>query len=76
MTIEVAPRIVVDPHVRFGKPVIQGTRVPAHLVVAKIGGGMQLQEVADEYGLTLEDVRAALNYAAKILEQQEVRALA
>ncbi len=28
MAQEIAPRIVVDPNVRFGKPIIQGTRVP------------------------------------------------
>lgn len=76
MLVEVAPRIVVDPEVRFGKPVIQGTRVPVHVVVAKIAGGMGLEEVAEEYGLTVEDVRAALGYAAKVIEQQEIRALA
>lgn len=76
MQIEVAPRIVVDPEIRFGKPVIQGTRVPVHLVVAKIAGGMGLDEVAAEYDLTVEDVRAALGYAAKLIEQQEIRALA
>ena len=74
MAIEIAPRIVVDREVRFGKPVIQGTRVPVHVLVAKVAGGMSLEQVAGEYGVTLEDVRAALAYAAKVLEQQEVRA--
>lgn len=76
MTIEIAPRIVVDPQVRFGKPVIQGTRVPIHVLVAKVAGGMTPEQVAEEYGVTLEDVRAALTYAAKLLEGQEVRAVA
>ena len=76
MTIEVAPGIVVDPQIRSGKPVIRGTRIPVHLVVAKVAGGMQVREVAEEYGLAEEDVRAALSYAAKMLELQEVRALA
>ncbi len=74
MTIEIAPRIVVDPQIRFGKPVIKGTRVPVHVLVAKIAGGMSPEKVADEYDVTLEDVKAALAYAAKVLEQQEVRA--
>jgi uncharacterized protein (DUF433 family) len=74
MATEIAPHIVVDPEVRFGKPVIQGTRVPVHVLVAKAGGGMTLEQVAVEYGVTLEDVQAALAYAAKVVEQQEVRA--
>ena len=63
MTIVIAPRIVVDPAVRFGKPVIQGTRVPVGLVVAKLAGGMTTDEVAREYEITSEDVQAALSYA-------------
>lgn len=67
MAVEIAPRIVVDPDVRFGKPVIRGTRVPVELVIAKLSGGMAVHEVAEEYGITHEDVLAALGYAAKRL---------
>ncbi len=74
MTVEIEPRIVVDPKVRFGKPVIKGTRVPAELVVAKLAGGMTPEEVAEEYEISLEDVRAALSYAANLLAAEEVRA--
>ncbi len=74
MAIEIAPGIVVDAAVRFGKPVIKGTRVPVHTVVAKMAAGMTQQQVADEYGLTTGDVHAALAYAAQLLNEQEVRA--
>ena len=76
MVIEIAPRIVVDPAVRFGKPVIQGTRVPVGLVVAKLAGGMTTDEVAREYEITLEDVRAALSYAAELVAEEEIRVVA
>ena len=76
MAQEIAPRIVVDPNVRFGKPVIQGTRVPVELVVAKLAGGMTPREVADEYEIAEEDVRAALSYAAGLVAAEEVRATA
>ena len=76
MDVEIAPRIVVDPKVRFGKPVIRGTRVPAELVIGKLAGGMAAEDVADEYGITVEDVRAALQYAASVLAGEEVRATA
>jgi uncharacterized protein (DUF433 family) len=72
---EIAPRIVVDEHVRFGRPVIRSTRVPADLVVGKLAGGMTVDEVAHEYGLTPEDVRAALAYAARTLAAEQVRAV-
>ncbi|MCS6910175.1 MAG: DUF433 domain-containing protein [Anaerolineales bacterium] len=76
MVTEIAPRIVVDPRVRFGKPVIRGTRVPVHVLLAKLAGGMSPESVAEEYGVQLADVQAALAYAAHVLEQQEVRAVA
>lgn len=69
---EIAPRITVDPDVRFGKPVIEGTRVPVDLVVGKIAGGMTIDEVAREYELTREDVQAALAYAAKTVAEEQV----
>lgn len=73
---EIAPRVVVDRQVRFGKPVIRGTRVPVDIVVAKLAGGMTLEQVAEEYAISLEDVRAALGYAARVLAAEDVRALA
>lgn len=73
MAQEIAPRITVDPGVRFGKPVIAGTRVPVDLVVGKLAGGMTIDEVAREYELTEADVRAALGYAASILAAEDVR---
>ncbi len=60
MALEIAPRIVVDPAIRFGKPVIKGTRVPVDLIVAKLAGGMKIEEVAKEYDITAEDIYAAL----------------
>jgi len=75
MALEIAPRIVVDPAVRFGKPVIKGTRVPVDLIVAKLAGGMGVEEVAEEYDITAEDIYAALAYAAKLIASEEIRAV-
>ena len=72
---EIAPRIVVDVNVRFGKPVIKRTRVPVDLVVGKLAGGMTIEAVADEYGLTRDDVLAALAYAAKSISEEQIRAV-
>ncbi len=63
--IQIAPHISVDKDVRFGKPVIQGSRVPVGLVIGKLAGGMALEEVTREYELTREEVLAALAYAAQ-----------
>ncbi len=71
---EIAPGIVVDPQIRFGKPVIKGTRVPVELVVGKLAGGMTKEEVMKEYDLTAQDILAALSYAARVLAEEEISA--
>ena len=58
MTIQLAPRIVVDSETRFGKPIIEGTRVPVETVLARISGGLSLDEVAAEYDLEHADILA------------------
>jgi len=70
---EIAPGIVVDREVRFGKPVIKGTRVPVDLVIAKLAGGMTVEEVMKEYDLKREDVLNALSYAATLMKEEEIR---
>ncbi len=74
MTI-IAPRIAVDPQVQSGKPVIEGTRVPVSVVVGAVAAGDSMEAVGDEYGISPQDVRAALSYAAKVIEEETIRAL-
>lgn len=71
--MEIAPRISVDEKIRFGKPVISGTRVPVDLIMGKLAGGMSYEEVMAEYEITREDVLAVLDYAAKILSSEEIK---
>jgi len=73
--MEIAPKIEVNEKVRFGKPVIKGTRVPVDLILGKLGAGMTYEEVMAEYELTREDILAVLSYASKHLADEEVRAL-
>jgi uncharacterized protein (DUF433 family) len=54
-------RIVLDPSVVHGKPVIRGTRLPVTVVVGSLAGGMRFEEVQREYDVTADDIRAALN---------------
>ena len=69
---ELYPGIVVDPAIRLGKPVIKGTRVPVEILVGKVAGGMTVDEVADEYDVTPDNVRAALGYAAQRLAEETI----
>ena len=69
-------RIVIDPKICHGKPVIRGTRTPVALVVGSLAGGMNFEEVEREYSLTREDIRAALKFAGELVEQEEHHPLA
>ena len=70
---EIAPGIVVDRQVRFGKPVIKGTRIPVDLVIGRMAGGMTIEEVMKEYDLKREDILNALSYAATLMKEEEIR---
>lgn len=74
--MEIAYRITIDERVRFGKPVIKGTRVSVDLILGKLAGGMTYDEVISEYAITKEDILAVLDYASKHLSDEEVRAIA
>jgi len=52
---------------------IKGTRVPVQPVIGKLAGGMRVEEVMREYDLTRKDVLAALDYAAKLVGEEEIR---
>jgi len=71
--MEIAPRISVDEKIRFGKPVISGTRIPVDLIMGKLAGGMTYEEVMAEYEITREDILAVLDYAAKMLSSEEIK---
>jgi uncharacterized protein (DUF433 family) len=64
-------RVVVDPKIGHGKPVIRGTRTPVALIVGSLAGGMSFEDVQSEYDLTIEDVRAALRFAGELLDQEQ-----
>ena len=60
---EIAPRIVVDPDVHFGKAVVRGTRVPIEVILEQLALGGSVAEGAGEYGIATDAVPAVLKYA-------------
>ncbi len=66
-------RIVIDPEIQHGKPVIRGTRVPVTRIVGGLAGGMTKEEIMREYAVTEKDIEAALNYAAELIETESVQ---
>jgi len=73
--IELLERVIVDPAIQGGRPVIKGTRVPVARIVGALSAGADFDELREDYGLQDEDIRAALAYAAKIMEETEVHIL-
>lgn len=68
-------RINIDPAIMGGNPVIRGTRVPVKIVVGALAGGSTIGEVCEGWGLTEEDVRAALAYAASVISREPADAV-
>ena len=69
-------RIVVDPKVLVGKPVIKGTRISVELVIDLLGRGYTTEHVIQQYPhVTPEDVQACLAYASEVLRSEKVYAL-
>ncbi|MBL8220168.1 MAG: DUF433 domain-containing protein [Bryobacterales bacterium] len=66
---ELLERIVLDPEVMAGKPVIRGTRLTVEYVMGLLAHGASESEILEEYdGLSSEDIQACLLFAAKSLE--------
>ncbi|MCK4399071.1 MAG: DUF433 domain-containing protein [Methanophagales archaeon] len=65
-------RIIIDPEVRHGKPIIKGTRVPVDIILGSLASGMELKEVAAEYEVKREDILAAVEYATKVVAKEEI----
>ncbi len=63
-------RIIVDPEIQHGKPVIRGTRVPVARLLGGLAGGMTFEQLSREYDVSEEDIRAAISYAEELVEQE------
>lgn len=69
---DLSNRVVIDPEVLSGKPVIKGTRIPVYLIIELLANGITEKEILRQYpALKKEDIKAALLYASKCLENEE-----
>jgi len=66
-------RIVVDPKVLIGKPVVRGARISVELVVDLLAAGWSHAQILKSYPhLTEDDIRACLSYASELLREEKV----
>jgi uncharacterized protein (DUF433 family) len=67
------PRIVLDPDVLAGKPVIRGTRLAVEFVIGLLADGWSEGEIISNYpGIAHEDILACLAYARDVLSSEKV----
>jgi uncharacterized protein (DUF433 family) len=63
-------RIVLNPKVMTGKPIIKGTRLTVEFILNLLAHGATIEEILDEYeGLTAEDIQACLLFAGESLSR-------
>jgi len=66
-------RVTVDPAQMGGVPCLRGTRVTVSMVLGQLAAGSTIDDVLVDYPyLEREDVVAALEYAAAIVNEREV----
>lgn len=66
-------RIIINPDVLVGKPVIKGTRLAVEFIIDLLAQGWDEDEILRNYpGLTNDDIRACLSYASDILRAEKV----
>ena len=67
-TMSNEPRIIADPKIMMGKPVIEGTRITVELILTRLAEGRSVGEILGEYPhLTRAQVTAAIEYARGLL---------
>jgi uncharacterized protein (DUF433 family) len=66
-------RIIVDPAILVGKPVIKGTRISVEIVLERLSQNLSLQDLFDAYPrLTEDDVKACLEYAHALVQGEKI----
>jgi uncharacterized protein (DUF433 family) len=65
--------IVVDPKICAGKPTIKGTRIMVKNILGMMAGGYTIEKILAAYPeLTQEMIQAALEYAAAVIDEEQV----
>jgi uncharacterized protein (DUF433 family) len=66
-------RIEANYQIMLGKPIIKGTRITVELLLRKLADGYSVVEITEMYPhIQMEDVLAAIGYAASVVEHEEV----
>lgn len=66
-------RIIADPKIMVGKPVVRGTRITVELLLRKLAQNLSVTEILHEYPQLVEaDLQAAIDYAATVIQNEAI----
>jgi len=69
--------ITIDPNISHGKPCIRGMRWPVAVLLDMLGSGMGYDEILEDHPeLVIEDIYAAINYAALYINKLPLKEVA
>jgi uncharacterized protein (DUF433 family) len=68
-------RITINPEQCHGRPCIRGLRMRVQDILEMLAGGATAEEILEDFDfLELDDVRAAIAFAAKVMDHPVVQA--
>lgn len=71
--MELSKRITINPEVMVGKPTIRGMRITVEQILNSLAANISVKDILEDYPeLELDDIKAALLYAAKLVEEEKV----
>ena len=65
-------RIVSNPEILVGKPIVKGTRISVELILGWLANGWSFEQILESYPhITRDDIQAALAFAAERLHEED-----
>lgn len=69
----VEPKIIYNPEILKGKPIISGTRISVELIMDLLAGGLTVEQILAEYPhLTRASVFAAISFAKSLVQNEDI----
>ncbi len=67
-------KIIVDPKILVGKPIVAGTRIPVYLILNLLANGYDFERIIKAYPiLKKEDIKAAIKYSEERMKREEIK---
>lgn len=67
-------KIIVDPKILVGKPIVAGTRIPVYLILNLLANGYDFERIIKAYPiLKKEDIKAAVKYSENRMKREEIK---